>query len=113
MALRSALSRALTLVACALTLAASGDDFNVVRVAFPAALPASEFPDDDPNTDFVRVTDCHSDRPTLEAAHRVNDLIAPGLALVPPPTACPGGPLFLLLAGHRHFPPDALTPLRC
>src|SRR5215472_14087636 len=46
----------LALVAGYLALAASGDDFNFLRVALPALAatsPAGGLPLDDPNTDFV------------------------------------------------------------
>src|SRR5690349_22406900 len=45
----------LSLLACLLVLAASGDDFNLLRVALPSAFPSSEaeLPEDDPNSDFA------------------------------------------------------------
>src|ERR1700730_1404730 len=51
---------ALQLLACVLTLAASGDDINLMRVALPAPfsqIPIGAIPLDDENTDFVRAED--------------------------------------------------------
>jgi hypothetical protein len=48
----------LCLLASVLTVAASGDDFNVLRLALsPSPLGSAPLPLDDPNTDFVRSTD--------------------------------------------------------
>jgi hypothetical protein len=47
----------MSLCSCWLTLAASGDDFNFMRVALPSAFagtPAGTIPLDDENTDFTR-----------------------------------------------------------
>jgi hypothetical protein len=44
---------------CLLTLIASADDFNLLRVVFPSictSSPAGSLPLDDPNTDFVTGT---------------------------------------------------------
>jgi hypothetical protein len=43
----------LTLLATLLTVSASGDDFYIVRIAFPLESPAQTLPLDDPNTDFL------------------------------------------------------------
>jgi hypothetical protein len=46
----------MSLCSCWLTLAASGDDFNFMRVALPSAFagtPAGTIPLDDENTDFT------------------------------------------------------------
>jgi hypothetical protein len=43
----------LTLLATLLTVSASGDDFYIVRIAFPLEAPAQTLPLDDPNTDFL------------------------------------------------------------
>jgi hypothetical protein len=45
----------MTWVACLLTIAASGDDFNLVRLLLPPpfSLISSTLPLDDPNTDFT------------------------------------------------------------
>jgi hypothetical protein len=45
----------ITLFACMLTLAASGDDFCFVRLVFiPETLDTAELPLDDPNSDFLQ-----------------------------------------------------------
>ncbi len=52
-----------TVLACWLTMLASGDDFNVCRIAIPilpAEATADTLPLDDPNTDFTRADSCHS-----------------------------------------------------
>ncbi|HZU35220.1 MAG TPA: hypothetical protein VFA18_04910, partial [Gemmataceae bacterium] len=49
----------LPLLACWLTVASSGDDFNLLRAALPqtfASCPVGQLPLDDPNTDFVPPT---------------------------------------------------------
>jgi hypothetical protein len=44
----------LSVLACALTLGASGDDFSLLRLALvPAAEITDPLPGDDPNTDFL------------------------------------------------------------
>ena len=49
----SNVGRMLPLLACWLTAAASGDDFNLVRLVFPSFFSASgSTPLDDPNTDL-------------------------------------------------------------
>jgi hypothetical protein len=50
--------RAVALLGCLLTVVASGDDFCLVRVVFPAACAGSLIlPLDDPNTDFLEPAD--------------------------------------------------------
>jgi hypothetical protein len=47
------------LLACLLAVLAGGDDFNLVRIALPFALPPSpgdSLPLDDPNADFTEAT---------------------------------------------------------
>jgi hypothetical protein len=61
-----------SVLASVLTLAASGDDFNVCRLAFPltfADAPAGAFPQDDENSDFVSsfvldIANCKETQPT-------------------------------------------------
>jgi hypothetical protein len=54
MAPRARTGSVLALLSCLLVVAASGDDFCLPRLLFPAALPsATGLPLDDPNTDFV------------------------------------------------------------
>src|SRR5262245_17967452 len=60
----------LCLLACALTVVASGDDFNFLRLALsPPLLGSARLPLDDPNTDFVRSTDPHHLAQSREHAH--------------------------------------------
>jgi hypothetical protein len=57
----------LCLLACLLTVAASGDDFSLVRVVLPSALPASEaLPLDDPNNDFLTASPDRARQETQE-----------------------------------------------
>ena len=66
--LRHLRSPVVSLFACLLVLAASGDDCCLMRAAFPSALASSgPLPLDDPNTDFVEVTD-------------TGDTVAPGIS---------------------------------
>jgi hypothetical protein len=57
---RSYCSAALSLLTCLLTLAGSGDDLNLARLALPSAFadaPPGSLPLDDDNTDFSEPTD--------------------------------------------------------
>jgi hypothetical protein len=55
---QNALLYGLSLLSCLLTLAASGDDFCLLRLIFPATLAQAEpLPLDDPNADFLASTD--------------------------------------------------------
>jgi hypothetical protein len=110
---RSVLPRVLALGACLLTLAASGDDFCVVRLMFPTALPAAALPEDDPNTDFVEAIECQTARPAVEAADRADDLIAAGPLVTPSLTVCSGRLFLPVLAASRHCSFASLPPLRC
>jgi hypothetical protein len=106
----------LHLWACLLVLAASGDDFNLLRVALPSAFTSSEaeLPLDDPNTDFAvqahsRDTQCcqaHSRDGLDWVSPRLGALYAPHAPLSP----IPGGQR----AGSRSLPLSVLnTPLLC
>jgi hypothetical protein len=102
------------LFACLLTIIASGDDFNLMRVAFPATLagaPTGGLPLDDPNTDFVRSEEAWQQLPhgpqgsdTLTAA--VVGPVAACMACTPCRSPVPAGPL---PASLNPIP----TPLRC
>jgi hypothetical protein len=86
--------RPLALVSCLLTVAASGDDFCLVRVVFPATTAGTPaLPLDDPNTDFVAATDS----PAAGLAARIRPCgpaADPGVApaLEPSPSAPPPFP---------------------
>jgi hypothetical protein len=110
---RSLLPHAWPLVACLLTLAASGDDFCLVRIIIPDALPASRLPKDDPNADFVEVTDRQPVRGAVQNADPLADLIAQTPALAPPETTSPAHRLCPDHAANRHAVSPPSTPLRC
>jgi hypothetical protein len=99
-----------------LVLAASGDDFNLLRVALPCAFTSSEaeLPLDDPNIDFTVVAHS-SGTPCSPARSRDGlDWVSPRLGVLSAPLAplspVPGG----RLAGNRSLPLSVLnTPLLC
>ena len=65
------------LLACALSVAASGDDFNLPRLVLSPPLRSSvPLPLDDPNTDFVRSTDPHHLALSREHAHEGTALVS-------------------------------------
>jgi hypothetical protein len=112
--LRRFQSPVLSLFSCLLILAASGDDFFLMRAAFPFALATSgPFPLDDPNTDFLQVTDTAavaSRRITHREARR-DGLQATGF-----PSGSADHPVVTVTArsGNRPlFLADFQTPLRC
>jgi hypothetical protein len=103
----------LAMVGCLLTVAASGDDFCLVRVALPTFASASiPLPLDDPNSDFVehgasadgakvrgnrqRDTDAAGDHEAAGVRVRISFLSTPRFSSVAP-----------------HFLPDHTTPLLC
>ena len=101
------------LFACLLTIIASGDDFNLVRVLVSGAAPVSPtdgLPLDDPNTDF---TDLREGDACSEPD------VVPDLAPIPHSLAWPGrpdayrarccAPPMAGLIAHAPTP----TPLRC
>jgi hypothetical protein len=96
-------------LACWLTLLASADDFNLVRLALPPSTADSEglLPLDDPNTDFTESSQPR-EPPTLSRDRRgCTSSGGPGwtgASLTAP----------LVGAAHGHPPPLRLdTPLRC
>jgi hypothetical protein len=102
------------LFVCLLTIIGSGDDFNLMRVAFPAALagaPTSGLPLDDPNTDFVR-----SDEAWRQLPHgpRDSDILTDAL-----PAAAPARSAFTPCRSPVRVGPlpaslnPIPTPLRC
>jgi hypothetical protein len=78
--------RTSAVLVCLLTLAASGDDFCLVRAVFPAAPTRSSIlPLDDPNTDFVEQADSWSDGASRDegGVDRLAPATAPGAGWVP------------------------------
>jgi hypothetical protein len=102
----------LVLLSCLLTVAASGDDFCLVRLAFPAPLAGTPaLPLDDPNTDFVAATDSSAGDLAAKGARG-----GPGASpRVPPGTgAGPFAPPPLLSPAARPLCRAPLhAPLRC
>jgi hypothetical protein len=99
----------LSALACWLTLLASADDFNLVRLALPPSTVDSEglLPLDDPNTDFTESSQSR-EPPTTSRDSRgctfSGDPSWTGAALTSPSAAPAPG----------HSPPLRLgTPLRC
>jgi hypothetical protein len=98
-----------------LTLAASGDDINVCRLAFPslfAQTPVGSLPLDDDNFDFVESTEAAVVHRTIEHGHI--------LALEHTYAICPSQ--LILSASVFHFSlslceqtlgSESLVPLRC
>lgn len=106
----------LSLLACWLTLAASGDDFSLTRLAFCDSVPdPGALPPDDPNNDFVEAA-------SLGPAHRLarapvgldERTAAPALGLAPAPALALPPALPHVRAAHRPAAPAPPTvPLRC
>jgi hypothetical protein len=101
------------LLLCLLTIVGSGDDFNVLRAAFPvtfASSPAGGLPLDDPNTDFLARS---TSRPQ---GHWGDGTVLAG-ADVPPayrPAVVWCLPALPVCASDRHVPcPSIMPPLRC
>jgi hypothetical protein len=96
--------RALTLLSCHLTLAASGDDFNLARLIFPSASAGAQaLPLDDPNTDFVNAADSWTALPPdggrgCAASTTGSTLAGTDLTPAPRPASLAGA-----TAGRRHF----------
>jgi len=103
------------LLACLLTLVASGDDFNVMRAVAPATfsqIPVGALPLDDENTDFLE-----AQNPATPDAHRAPRDNGPAFLLSPAAGAtCAAPPVALHMAspGNEHSSrAPVLTPLRC
>jgi hypothetical protein len=106
----------LALLACWLTLAASGDDFSLTRLVFSDSVPASgALPPDDPNNDFVEAANPRPAYQLVQAARDLGDRAAapaPNLACAPatgPATAFLDNPA----AGRSPSPSLPTAPLRC
>src|SRR5438105_2568790 len=82
MAVQSRPVRILVTLACFLTVAASGDDFNFLRVALPAAFagaPVGSLPLDDETADFVTSPRSSANMPTVTLDPNVFQSQAPSL----------------------------------
>jgi hypothetical protein len=100
------------LLACLLTIIASGDDVNLMRVVFPAAFtsPIGSLPLDDPNMDFV------ARAPSRPHTQRGDAPVFTGTTLNLARVAGAGGcpPSLPARAGDYHIPcPSIMPPLRC
>jgi hypothetical protein len=93
--------RGLHVFVCALTLAASGDDFNLPRVILAPSLPVGgSLPLDDPNTDYICST--NSRDPNHSAGHPGT---GPALLLSCPAVGYGPGCTLLAEAGPAATPP--------
>jgi hypothetical protein len=103
---------ALSLLSCALTLGASGDDFSFVRLALPAAdAVADSLPEDDPNSDFAASADAGAGRRTYDSPG--DDRGRAGTGRAAPTSSNHSAPLHASPPGG-HLPRNELnTPLRC
>jgi hypothetical protein len=106
------------LLACVLTLAASGDDVNLLRAVLPApfaSIPVGALPLDDENTDFIETE--NSVAPDGTPA-RPDGRLACLAGWTPGPAGCRSAtPPFPLQTASRASEHSArahiLTPLRC
>lgn len=98
----------LTAFACWLVLLASGDDFNLARIALPSP-PASEdlLPLDDPNSDFTPSSP--SRQPPTTSGHRwsCTTAVGPRLTRAVLPSSLAARTL------GQPLRPGSNTPLRC
>jgi hypothetical protein len=106
---------AMSLLSCALTLGASGDDFSFLRLTLaPADAISDPLPLDDPNTDFVSSANAGAgrrnhdsfgdDRGPADTGSRAAALIPSNPSAPPPVPHADGG----------HLPRNELNPpLRC
>jgi hypothetical protein len=105
-------NRALLFLAGMLTLAASGDDINLSRLALPSAFalsPTGSFPLDDENSDFVKPAESSRHQligpmlPACRSADTIQQVPAPlSSALVSS-----------VFTDHQLSGNSAMTPLRC
>jgi len=107
--------RSLTLLACLLTVVASGDDFSLSRLVFsPIPSAAETLPLDDPNSDFVRPTEAVSRRqagkPRWDGVSRAAMCT---LTTSSPLAACHTPPRTGLAVTARLPRAKLNTPLRC
>jgi hypothetical protein len=99
----------LSAFACWLTLLASADDFNLVRLSLPPSNADSEglLPLDDPNTDFTESS--QSPRPSTSSRYKRGCTSSSGPSWTGAPLASP-----FVASAHGHPPPLRLdTPMRC
>jgi hypothetical protein len=104
----------LLILATLLTLTASGDDFNLLRVALPSAFalsPNGSFPLDDENTDFIKPPESPASQHQLTGPTLPSCGSAETFQQIPTPlsfaSASPDS-AHCQLAGD-----SAITPLRC
>jgi hypothetical protein len=114
MTMRSNKSRALLSLAALLTLTASGDDINLLRLALPSAFalaPVGSFPLDDENSDFISPVESPESQdqemdptlPTCTSAETIQQI----------PTSLSSA-LMPSASRHHQFSGDsAMIPLRC
>jgi hypothetical protein len=103
--------RALLSLTALLTLTASGDDINVLRLALPSAFalsPVGSFPLDDENSDFIR---------PLESQHQLIGRTLPAYRATETiqqiPTSLSTAFLPLASSQHQLSGDSTMTPLRC
>jgi hypothetical protein len=112
--MRSPAKRVLALLTCLLAVAGSGDDFSLLRLVAPCNLAeAEDLPLDDPNTDFVQVTDSWAAQKSVKRSGGAGGQRGSGPAAA---SATPGiGPAFpgISVPGGRQPRTDLRTPLRC
>jgi len=114
---RTSYQVALSFIGGLLTLAASGDDFNVMRVLLPATfahVPTGSLPLDDQNSDFLRPVDAAGSERTTSS--RPDAPVRIGWQLWTPVPVSGASDPYLGTAHPReelasHHP--SLTPLRC
>jgi hypothetical protein len=103
----------LSLLSCALTLGASGDDFSFARLALaPAADVSDPLPEDDPNTDFLASGASGAARRACDSAD--DGGAAPVRQAAAPVRSIASATPLIARAGGEHFPHVGLNmPLRC
>jgi hypothetical protein len=100
----------LPLLACLLTMLASGDDVCLPRLMLfsTTACAEAELPLDDPNTDFVEQSDASSGQRSSQALDA-----APASVASVPQSDCAAAPAYIFM-GHREAGAGLLNPpLRC
>ena len=107
-------NRVLLCLAALLTLTASGDDINLLRLALPSAFalsPVGSFPIDDENSDFIRPSESPESQHSLigpmspacrsaETIQQISTSFSPAL-------------VSSAFAHHQLSGDNAMTPLRC
>jgi hypothetical protein len=107
-------NRALLLLTVLLTLSASGDDINLLRLALPSAFalsPTGSFPLDDENTDFVKPHESPAPRrplkgtmlPACRSAEAIQHIL----------TSWPSALAPSVFTHHQLSGDSVMIPLRC